>query len=74
MSAEPTPTGSVELRDYLAVFRRQLVLIVAITLLGAAAAAADTIRRTPVYQYSASVLVRANTTHAIDPGSRGRAR
>ena len=70
MSAEPTPTGSVELRDYLRVFKRQLALIVAITLLGAAAAAAYTFRRTPVYESSASVLVRAITTNAFDPGSR----
>jgi non-specific protein-tyrosine kinase len=60
----------VELRDYLRVFRRQLALIVAITLLGAAAAAAYTFRRTPVYESSASVLVRAITTNAFDPGSR----
>jgi capsular exopolysaccharide synthesis family protein len=70
VSAEPTPSGSVELRDYLAVFKRQLVLILAITLLGAAAAAAYTFRRTPVYESDASVLVRAITTNAFDPGSR----
>jgi len=70
VSAEPAPSGSVELRDYLRVFRRQLALIVAITLLGAAAAAAYTFRRTPVYESSASVLVRAITTNAFDPGSR----
>jgi capsular exopolysaccharide synthesis family protein len=70
VSAEPTPTGSVELRDYLRVFKRQLALIVAITLLGAAAAAAYTFRRTPVYESTASVLVRAITTNAFDPGSR----
>ena len=70
MSPEPTPSGSVELRDYLAVFRRQLVLIIAITLLGGAAAAAYTFRRTPVYESTASVLVRAITTNAFDPGSR----
>jgi polysaccharide biosynthesis transport protein len=70
VSAEPTPTGSVELRDYLAVFKRQLVLILAITLLGAAAAAAYTFRRTPVYDSTASVLVRAITTNAFDPGSK----
>jgi capsular exopolysaccharide synthesis family protein len=64
------PTGSVELRDYLAVFRRHLVLIVAITLLGGAAAAAYTFRRTPVYESTASVLVRAITTNAFDPGQR----
>jgi polysaccharide biosynthesis transport protein len=70
VSAEPTPSGSVELRDYLAVFKRQLVLILAITLLGGLAAAAYTFRRTPVYESSASVLVRAITTNAFDPGSR----
>jgi capsular exopolysaccharide synthesis family protein len=70
VSAEPTPSGSVELRDYLAVFKRQFALILAIALLGAAAAAAYTFRRTPVYESNASVLVRAITTNAFDPGSR----
>jgi polysaccharide biosynthesis transport protein len=70
VSAEPAPNGSVELRDYLAVFRRQLVLIIAITLLGAAAAAAYTFRRTPVYESTASVLVRAIITNPFDPGQR----
>ncbi|HZA84166.1 MAG TPA: polysaccharide biosynthesis tyrosine autokinase [Actinomycetes bacterium] len=70
MSAEPTPTGSVELRDYLAVFRRQAALILAVALLGAAAAAAWTFRRTAVYESTASVLVRAITTNAFDPGQR----
>jgi tyrosine-protein kinase len=70
VSAEPTPSGSVELRDYLAVFKRHVALILAITLLGAAAAAAYTFRRTPVYESNASVLVRAITTNAFDPGSR----
>jgi non-specific protein-tyrosine kinase len=60
----------VELRDYLTVFRRQLVLILAIMLLGAAAAGAYTFRRTPVYDSTASVLVRAITTNAFDPGQR----
>ena len=70
VSPEPAPSGSVELRDYLAVFRRQLVLIIAITLLGGAAAAAYTFRRTPVYESTASVLVRAIITNAFDPGQR----
>jgi uncharacterized protein involved in exopolysaccharide biosynthesis len=35
VNAEPTPSGSVELRDYLAVFKRHFALILAITLLGA---------------------------------------
>jgi capsular exopolysaccharide synthesis family protein len=70
VSAEPTPTGSVELRDYLTVFKRQLALILAIMVLGAAAAAAYSFRRTPVYDSTASVLVRAITTNAFDPGQR----
>ncbi|HET9008338.1 MAG TPA: polysaccharide biosynthesis tyrosine autokinase [Actinomycetes bacterium] len=60
----------MELRDHLAVFKRQVALILAITLLGAVAAAAYTFRRTPVYESNASVLVRAITTNAFDPGSR----
>ena len=70
MSAEPTPTGSVELRDYLTVFKRQLALILAIMVLGAAAAAAYSFRRTPVYDSTSTVLVRAITTNAFDPGQR----
>jgi polysaccharide biosynthesis transport protein len=64
------PTGSVELRDYLAVFRRQVVLIVAIMLLGGTAAAAYTFRRTPVYESTASVLVKDITTNAFETGRR----
>jgi polysaccharide biosynthesis transport protein len=70
VSAEPSPTGSVEFRHYLTVFRRHLLLIIAVTLLGAAAAAAYSFRRTPVYESTASVLVRAITTNAFDPGQR----
>jgi capsular exopolysaccharide synthesis family protein len=70
VSAAPTPTGSVEFRDYLTVFRRQLALIVAVTLVGAAAAAAWTFRRTAVYESTAAVLVRAITSNAFDPGQR----
>jgi capsular exopolysaccharide synthesis family protein len=70
VSAAPTRTGSTERRDYLSVLRRQLVLIVAVTLLGAALAAAYTFRRTPVYESTAAVLVRAITINAFDPGSR----
>ena len=46
------------------------MLIIAITLLGGAAAAAYTFRRTPVYESTASVLVRAITTNAFDPSQR----
>src|SRR5215216_5813711 len=68
--AEPTPGGSVELRDYLVVLRRQLVLIVAVTLLGAGVAAAWSLGRATVYESTASVLARAITTDAFDPGQR----
>jgi capsular exopolysaccharide synthesis family protein len=67
---EPTPAGSVEFRHYLTVLKRQLALVVAVTVLGAAAAAAWSYRRIPVYQSTASVLVRAITTNAFDPGQR----
>jgi polysaccharide biosynthesis transport protein len=70
VSSETGPTGSVEFREYLTVFRRHLLLIVAVTLLGAAAAAAYSFRRTPVYESTASVLVKAITTDAFDPGQR----
>jgi uncharacterized protein involved in exopolysaccharide biosynthesis len=62
----------VELRDYLRVFRRQLALIVAITLLGAAAAAAYTFRRTPVYESTASVLVSPTATPTGGEDSHGQ--
>jgi capsular polysaccharide biosynthesis protein len=52
------------------VFRRQFVLILAVVLLGGAAAAAYSFRRTPVYESTALVLVRAITTNAFDPGQR----
>jgi succinoglycan biosynthesis transport protein ExoP len=70
MRAEPTPAGSVELGDYVLVLKRQLALILAVTVLGAAAAAAYSFRRTPVYQATSTVLVRAITTNAFDPGQR----
>jgi succinoglycan biosynthesis transport protein ExoP len=70
MRAEQTPAGSVELGDYVLVLKRQLALILAVTVLGAAAAAAYSFRRTPIYQATSTVLVRAITTNAFDPGQR----
>jgi non-specific protein-tyrosine kinase len=70
MSQAPPSAGSVELGHYVTVLRRQLALIVAFTVLGAAAAAFYSFRRTPVYQASTSVLVRAITTNAFDPNQR----
>jgi polysaccharide biosynthesis transport protein len=70
VSSEPAPAGSVEFREYLTVFRRQLALILAVIVLGGAAAAAYSFRRTPVYESTTSVLVKAITTNAFDPGQR----
>ena len=70
MRAEPTPAGSVELRDYVMVLKRQLAVILAVAVLGAAAAAGWSFRRTPVYQATTTVLVRAITTNSFDPGQR----
>ena len=70
MSGGPTPAGSVEFRDYLTVFKRQFVLILAVVVLGGVAAGAYSFRRTPLYESTASVLVRAITTNAFDPGQR----
>jgi polysaccharide biosynthesis transport protein len=70
VSAGPTSAGSVEFRDYLTLFKRQFVLILAVVVLGGAAAAAYSFRRTPLYESTTSVLVRAITTNAFDPGQR----
>jgi capsular exopolysaccharide synthesis family protein len=58
VSAEPVPAGSVELRDYLLVFRRQWWLIAVLALVGAAVATAWTLRQTPIYRGTSSVLVQ----------------
>jgi uncharacterized protein involved in exopolysaccharide biosynthesis len=58
VSAEPVPAGSVELRDYLLVFRRQWWLIALLAVVGAAGATAWTLQRTPVYRGTSSVLVQ----------------
>ncbi len=58
MSAEPVPAGSVEIRDYLMVFRRQWWLIVVLAVAGAVVATAWTLQRTPIYRGTSSVLVQ----------------
>jgi capsular exopolysaccharide synthesis family protein len=58
VSAEPVPAGSVELRDYLMVFRRQWWLIALLAVIGVAAATAWTLQRTPIYRGTSSVLVQ----------------
>ncbi|HYY80508.1 MAG TPA: polysaccharide biosynthesis tyrosine autokinase [Actinomycetes bacterium] len=70
MSTEPVTAGSVEFGDYLRVLKRQLGLVLVLALLGGAAAAAWSFRRTAVYESTASVLVRPITTNPFDPGQR----
>lgn len=52
------PAGSVELRDYLLVFRRQWWLIAVLAVVGVALATAWTLRQTPIYRGTSSVLVQ----------------
>jgi capsular exopolysaccharide synthesis family protein len=58
VSAEPVPAGSVELRDYLTVFRRRWWLIAMLAVVGAAVATAWTLQQTPIYRGTSSVLVQ----------------
>src|SRR5688500_8155768 len=61
MSTDPSPT-SVDLADYVRVIRRQLWLIILITLLVAGAAAAYTLTRATTYVASAQVALPAATS------------
>jgi uncharacterized protein involved in exopolysaccharide biosynthesis len=61
--------GSVELHDSLVVIRRQLVLLVAVALLGGASRRV-LVPAHPIHESTASVLVRAMTPNAFDPGQR----
>ena len=70
MSAEPVPAGSVELRDYLTVFRRQWWLIALLALIGAGVATAWTLQRIPVYRGTASVLVQPVTANRFEGSAR----
>jgi capsular exopolysaccharide synthesis family protein len=70
MQEDARTAGSMELRDYLMAIRRQFALLVALTLLSGAVAAAYSYRRTPIYESTTSVLVRAITTNAFDPSQR----
>jgi tyrosine-protein kinase len=70
VSAEPVPAGSVELRDYLMVFRRQWWLIALLALIGVAAATAWTLQRTPIYQGTSSVLVQPVTINRFEGTQR----
>ena len=67
---EPTPTGSLELRDYVTTLRRQWPLLVLIPLLAVAAAAVWSLRQTPVYQSTASVLVTPLSANPTPPPGR----
>jgi tyrosine-protein kinase len=64
------PTGSLELGDYLTALRRQWPLLVLVTLLAAGVAAVWSLRQTPVYQATASVLVNPLRTSPSPPAAR----
>jgi succinoglycan biosynthesis transport protein ExoP len=70
VSAEPVPAGSVELRDYLMVFRRQWWLIVLLALVGALLATAWTLQRTPIYRGTSQVLVQPVTINRFEGTQR----
>jgi capsular exopolysaccharide synthesis family protein len=70
MHMEPTPTGSLELGDYLATLRRQWPLLVLVTLLAVGVAAVWSFGQTPVYQATASVLVNPLRTSPSPPAAR----
>jgi capsular exopolysaccharide synthesis family protein len=64
------PTGSLELGDYLTALRRQWPLLVLVTLLAVGVAAVWSLRQTPVYQATASVLVNPLRTSPSPPAAR----
>lgn len=70
MHMEPTPTGSLELGDYLATLRRQWPLLVLVTLLAVGVAAVWSFRQTPMYQATASVLVNPLSANPNPPAAR----
>jgi capsular exopolysaccharide synthesis family protein len=62
--------GSLELGAYLAALRRQWPLLVVITLLAVGVATIWSVRQTPVYQATASVLVNPLRTSPSPPSAR----
>ena len=70
MTVEPIPAGSVEFREYLLFLRRQWLLVLVVTLLLGGAATVWSLQRTPVYEATASVLVRPITSDQFDPNQR----
>lgn len=65
--------GTVELRDYVRVLRQHWVLIVALTLLGVAAAAGYSILQTPKYSSSAKVFVSTSGGASVSDLQQGNA-
>lgn len=63
--------GTVELRDYVRVLRQHWVLIVALTLLGVAAAAGFSILQTPKYSSSAKVFVSTSGGASVSDLAQG---
>jgi tyrosine-protein kinase len=70
VSAEPLPAGSVELRDYLMVFRRKWWLIALLGVVGAAVATGWTLQRTPIYRGTSSVLVQPVSVNRFEGTQR----
>ncbi len=70
MTQEQLPAGAFELRDYVALLKRQWLLITVIALLGLGAAAAWDARQTPMYRSTAQILVKPITVNAFEPGVR----
>jgi capsular exopolysaccharide synthesis family protein len=64
------PTGSLELGDYLTALRRQWPLLVLVTLLAVGVATVWSLRQTPVYQATASVLVNPLSANPNPPTAR----
>jgi capsular exopolysaccharide synthesis family protein len=62
---------SVDLREYLAPLMRQKRLIILVTLVVLAAAAAYTFTRTPVYKATATVLLKPTGVNLVDLGALG---
>jgi succinoglycan biosynthesis transport protein ExoP len=63
----------VELRDYLRVLRKRWVLILAMTLVGVAAAAGATILTTPKYEASTLVYIQVQSTGTVGELAQGSA-
>jgi capsular exopolysaccharide synthesis family protein len=71
MGQEQVYNDSVDLREYLAPLLRQKRLVILVTLLVLAAAAAYTFTRTPVYKATATVLLKPTGVNLVELGALG---